>query len=53
MTLVEAASTDPARLSEAANVPIAKTVFGLNNFIFSIKNVYMIDYYISANRYSQ
>ena len=41
MTLVEAASTDPARLSEAANVPIAKTVFGLSNFIFSTPNTFI------------
>ena len=35
MTLVEAASADPAKPSVAANVPIAKTVFGFNNFTFS------------------
>ncbi|SMK00156.1 Uncharacterised protein [Enterococcus faecium] len=35
MTLVEAASADPARATVAANVPIAITVFGFNNFMFS------------------
>jgi len=35
MTLVDAASTDPARASVAANVPIAIIVFGFNNFMFS------------------
>ena len=35
MTLVDAASTDQARASVVANVPIAIIVFGFNNFMFS------------------